>query len=315
MRAEPRGGVRRGRAENGLSPRFWGAVPSPRDSVPCWAWPGPSRCAPRREGEAATDGVPLPGAGEGGRAAMRDGASAFTGDGASPVTRRHVALGDGLQEEVHWVARARGVRTGGRCLVRPPLSWGCVTLCGARSGPGPGGEGGQGRLGGPSAALPRPHAAASGISLRCSVSPFPRLTWSGWTKDVACAWRPPGPQPRPPDPSASPVCDICGSEQASRWGDRVHPLALVRKEGPAAGLCQAAAPRAGRENRDPEPATRLPEEPRPAALAARRVLGEEGPGGRRPGSSRRQRRQPRAPAPLPCRLRPPCPARTDVRRA
>lgn len=95
------------------------------------------------------------------------------GDGASPVMRRHVALGDGPQELVHWVARARGVRTGGCCLVRPPLSWGCVTLCGARSGPGPGGEGGQGRLGGPSAALPRPHAAASGISLRCSVSPVP----------------------------------------------------------------------------------------------------------------------------------------------
>lgn len=80
------------------------------------------------------------------------------GDGASPVTRRHVALGDGPQELVHWVPGARGVRTGGRCLVRPPLSWGCVTLCGARSGPGPGGEGGarpaRGALSG-SAAPPR----------------------------------------------------------------------------------------------------------------------------------------------------------------
>lgn len=105
---------------------------------------GPRSAPHGRNGRQVTDGVRPRGAAVAGRGrlAMLDRASVFTVDGASPVTRWHVALGDGLQEEVYWVVGACGVRTGCCCLGRLPLSWGgCVALCGAPSGPGPGGEG------------------------------------------------------------------------------------------------------------------------------------------------------------------------------
>lgn len=162
-------GVGWGRAENGLCPRFWGAAPSPRDTVPC-------RARPRgRKGRRVTDGVQPRGAavaGEAGRAAMLDRASSFTADGACPVTRWHVAFGDGQQEEVYWVVGACGVRAGAAAWVVCHSAGGCVALCGAPSGPGPGGGKGKASWGALSGSAAPPHCGlrdlAEVLGVACS---------------------------------------------------------------------------------------------------------------------------------------------------